>query len=275
MGAKDDSGRGAYNKDPLAEEGHKSCFDTCLVFFSVLGCIVFPPMWFAVWRVVHHYERSVIFRLGRLKSRNAAGPGLFAILPCTDKMETVDLRTRTFDVPPQELLTKDSVTCSIDAVVYYYIFDAVASVAKVRDVHTATKLLAQTGLRNTLSSRTLSEILSDSDRIAKELSEALDQDTDAWGVKIDRVDIKDVRIPHNMQRSMAAEAEAAREAKAKIIAATGEKDASRALKEAADMINQSEGALQLRYLQTLGTVAAEKNSTIVFPIPMNLLTKKK
>lgn len=262
-------------KDPLEDEGHKSCFDHCLVFFAILGCCIFPPMWIAIWRVVHHYQRAVIFRLGKLKSRKPEGPGLFAILPCTDDMQIVDLRTQTFDVPPQELLTKDSVTCAIDAVVYYNIFDAVNSVAKVKDVHTATKLLAQTNLRNTLSSRTLAEILSDSERIATELSEQLDDATDAWGVKVLRVDIKDVKIPHNMQRSMAAEAEASREAKAKIIAAEGEKDASKALKEAADMINQSAGALQLRYLQTLQTIASEKNSTIVFPIPMNLLSEKK
>jgi len=267
--------RQAPKEDPLEAEGHKGFCDYVLIGVSIFLCLVFPPMWFAVWRIVKHYERAVIYRLGKLKSKKPSGPGLFIVIPCTDDYHLVDLRTLTFDVRPQELLTKDSVTCQVDAVVYYNIFDAVASATRVRDVHYSTRLLAQTSLRNCLSSRTLAEILSDGEAIAEELGRELDVATDAWGVKVVRVDIKDVKIPNDMQRSMAAEAEAAREAKAKVIAAQGEKDSACALKEAAELISKSGGALQLRYLQTLNTIAAEKNSTIVFPLPMNLLSEKK
>jgi len=262
-------------KDPLDEEGVSSCLDVILFLLCVIGIIFFPPMWFAIWRIVSHYERAVIMRLGKMKSRKPSGPGLFVIIPCIDEFQIVDLRTLTFDVPKQELLTKDSVSIQVDAVVYYKIFDAVASVARVQDVHHSTRLLSQTCLRDTLSSRTLSEILADSDNIAEELSLTLDKKTDDWGVKVCQVNIKDVKIPPNMQRSMAAEAEAQREAKAKEIAARGERDAAMALREAADMIKSSDGALQLRYLQALNSIAAEKNSTIVFPLPINLVTAKK
>merc|ERR1712031_90994 len=174
-------------------------------------------------KIVAEYERAVIFRLGRLSG--AKGPGLFFILPCIDELQRVDLRTVSFDIPPQEVLTKDSVTIAVDAVVYYKIQDANASIQNVENASESTRMLAQTTLRNMLGTRTLSGILSEREEIAQEMLELLDKATDPWGIKVERVEVKDVRLPVNLQRAMAAEAEAAREAKAKIIAAEGEMNA--------------------------------------------------
>ena len=170
-----------------------------------------------------------------------------------------------------KVLTKDSVTVTVDAVVYFRIFDPVQSVNKVANAQFSTRLLAATSLRNILGTKTLQETLTDKESIAKHLKQVLDTATDEWGVKVERVEIKDVRLPVSMQRSMATEAEASREARAKVVSAEGEQKASVALKEAADIINQNPVALQLRYLQTLTSIAAEKNSTIIFPIPIELL----
>ncbi|KAG1663269.1 Stomatin-2 [Nymphon striatum] len=221
--------------------------------------------------VVQEYERAVIFRLGRLLSGGPKGPGTFLVLPFIENYTKVDLRTLTFDVPPQEILTKDSVTVSVDAVVYYRVFNATVSVANVENAHHSTRLLAQTTLRNILGTKNLAELLSDRDTISSSIQNTLDGATDAWGIKVERVEMKDVRLPVQLQRAMAAEAEAAREARAKLIAAEGEYKSSRALKEAADVLSQSKTALQLRFLQTLNTISAEKNSTIVFPLPMDFL----
>merc|ERR1712179_826319 len=221
--------------------------------------------------VVQEYERAVIFRLGRLKKGKPSGPGLFFIIPCIDNFQRIDLRTVTFDVPPQEILTKDSVTVAVDAVVYYRISDPMVSVLNVENCQQSTQLLAQTTLRNILGMKTLAEVLTDRESMAHYMQSTLDIGTDPWGVKVERVEIKDVRLPHQLQRAMAAEAEAHREARAKVVAAEGEQKASRALKEAADVINQSPAALQLRYLQTLNQISAEKNSTIIFPIPIDML----
>ncbi|RWS01471.1 band 7 protein-like isoform X2 [Dinothrombium tinctorium] len=220
--------------------------------------------------VVQEYERAVIFRLGRLVRGGAAGPGIFFIIPCIDTYSKVDLRTVSFDVPPQEILSRDSVTVAVDAVVYFRISNATVAVSNVEDYARSTRLLAATTLRNVLGTKNLSEILSERESISHVMQSNLDEATDPWGVKVERVEIKDVRLPVQLQRAMAAEAEATREARAKVIAAEGEKSASRALKEAADVIADSSSALQLRYLQTLGSIAAEKNSTIVFPVPMEL-----
>jgi len=242
-------------------------------FFSVLLLIITFPI--SIWgcvKVVQEYERAVIFRLGRLKKGGALGPGLFFVNPFIDNCVVVDLRTVSFDVPPQEILTKDSVTVSVDAVVYYKIQDPLNSVCSVANAHQSTKLLASTTLRNILGTRNLSETLSERDSIASGILSLLDHATDPWGIKVERVELKDVRLPQSMQRAMAAEAEASREARAKVIAAEGEQKASRALKEASDIISQSSSALQLRYLQTLSTIAAEKNSTIVFPIPLDIFS---
>uniref|UniRef100_A0A8W8KVH6 Band 7 domain-containing protein n=1 Tax=Magallana gigas TaxID=29159 RepID=A0A8W8KVH6_MAGGI len=222
-------------------------------------------------RVVQEYERAVIFRLGRLIAGGAKGPGLFFIIPCIDSYTKVDIRTVSFDVPPQEVLTKDSVTVAVDAVVYYRVQNATMSITNVEDSNRSTRLLAATTLRNVLGTKNLSEILSERETISHYMQSSLDEGTDPWGVKCERVEIKDVRLPVQLQRAMAAEAEAAREARAKVIAAEGEQKASRSLKEAAEVLTEAPAALQLRYLQTLNTISAEKNSTIIFPLPIDLL----
>ncbi|XP_076293408.1 band 7 protein AGAP004871 isoform X2 [Lasioglossum baleicum] len=260
---------GAEDKTPEAPNNCK----TILVALSwVVVILTMPFSLFICFKVVQEYERAVIFRLGRLLSGGAKGPGIFFILPCVDNYARVDLRTRTYDVPPQEVLTKDSVTVSVDAVVYYRVNNATISIANVENAHHSTRLLAQTMLRNTMGTRPLHEILSERETISGNMQVSLDEATDTWGIKVERVEIKDVRLPVQLQRAMAAEAEAAREARAKVIAAEGEQKASRALREASEVIGDSPAALQLRYLQTLNTISAEKNSTIVFPLPIDLLT---
>jgi len=220
-------------------------------------------------KIVQEYERAVIFRLGRVLTASK-GPGMFFIIPCLDDFVKADLRTVTFDVPPQEILTKDSVTVTVDAVVYWRISNPMISVTNVENASRSTQLLAQTTLRNCMGTKTLSEILSDRENISYQMQTVIDVGTDPWGVKVERVEIKDVRLPVQLQRAMATEAEAAREARAKVIAAEGEHKASRSLRDAAEVINESTSALQLRYLQTLTQISAEKNSTIIFPLPIDL-----
>lgn len=222
-------------------------------------------------KVIAQYERAVIFRLGRLLTRGARGPGLIFVLPCLDSIKRIDLRTFTFDVPTQEVLTKDSVTVAVDAVVYYRIFDPVMSVVNVEEANRSTRLLAATTLRNVLGTVDLYCLLTDREDIAGMMQESLDAATDTWGVKVERVEVKDVRLPIQLQRAMAAEAEATREAKAKVIAAEGEQLASKALKLAAIELSECPIALQLRYLQTLNSISVEKNSTIIFPLPFDVM----
>merc|ERR1719323_1378172 len=233
--------------------------------------VTLPFSLFVCFKVVQEYERAVIFRLGRLLHGGSRGPGLFFVLPCIENYQKVDLRTITLDVPPQEVLTRDSVTVSVDAVVYYRVSNATVSVANVENAHHSTRLLTQTTLRNILGTKSLHEILSDRDSISGSMQSVLDEATTAWGIKVERVEIKDARLPVQLQRAMAAEAEAAREARAKVIAAEGEQKASRALREASDVISESSSALQLRYLQTLNSISAEKNSTIIFPLPIDMI----
>lgn len=221
---------------------------------------------------MQEYERVVIFRLGRLLKGGARGPGIFFIIPCIDTYCKVDLRTVSFDVPPQEILSKDSVTVAVDAVVYYRISNATIAVSNVENYGRSTRLLAATTLRNVLGTKNLSEILSERETISHIMQSSLDEATEPWGVKVERVEIKDVRLPVQLQRAMAAEAEAAREARAKVIAAEGEQKASKALRNAAEVIAMSPQALQLRYLQTLNSIAAERNSTIVFPLPLEIFS---
>lgn len=259
----------AQNQD---SSGFSKFLSKVLIFFChLLAILTFPISLFVCIKVVQEYERAVIFRLGRNIGGGAKGPGLFFVLPCIDDLINVDLRTITIDVPPQEILTKDSVTVSVDAVIYYRVFDPVLSVNKVADAKFATRLLSATSLRTILGTKTLQDILTDKESIAHHLRELLDIATDVWGVKVERVELKDVSLPISMQRSMATEAEAAREARAKVVSAEGEQKASVALKEAAEVIASNPIALQLRYLQTLSTISAEKNSTIIFPIPIELL----
>ncbi|CAG0884742.1 unnamed protein product [Darwinula stevensoni] len=255
--------------EPDASQGICGLILTAMSFLLVV--CTFPFSLCVCLKVVQEYERAVIFRLGRLMSGGAKGPGIFFILPCVDSYTKVDLRTAVFDVPPQEILTKDSVTVSVDAVVFYRISNATVSVANVENAHHSTRLLAQTSLRNVLGTRNLHEILSERETISGTMQTNLDEATDSWGIKVERVEIKDVRLPVQLQRAMAAEAEAAREARAKVIAAEGEQKASRALKDAADVIAESPAALQLRYLQSLQSISVEKNSTIIFPLPIDFL----
>ncbi|XP_077263313.1 band 7 protein AGAP004871 isoform X2 [Temnothorax americanus] len=255
-----------------AQSDSTTCGNILVVLSWIVVILTMPFSLFVCFKVVQEYERAVIFRLGRLLSGGAKGPGIFFILPCIDNYARVDLRTRTYDVPPQEVLTKDSVTVSVDAVVYYRVNNATISIANVENAHHSTRLLAQTTLRNTMGTRPLHEILSERETISGNMQVSLDEATDTWGIKVERVEIKDVRLPVQLQRAMAAEAEAAREARAKVIAAEGEQKASRALREASEVIGDSPAALQLRYLQTLNTISAEKNSTIVFPLPIDMMT---
>ncbi|XP_057378200.1 band 7 protein AGAP004871-like isoform X7 [Daphnia carinata] len=247
------------------------CAFILTLFSFLLILATFPlSLCFSV-KVVQEYERAVIFRLGRLLKGGARGPGIFFIVPCIDTYRKIDLRTVSFDVPPQEILSRDSVTVAVDAVVYYRVQNPTIAVSNVENFSHSTRLLAATTLRNVLGTKNLAEILSERETISHTMQSSLDEATDPWGVKVERVEIKDVRLPVQLQRAMAAEAEAAREARAKVIAAEGEQKASHALREAAEIISESPGALQLRYLQTLNTISAEKNSTIIFPLPIDIL----
>lgn len=275
MSDKYEDGRTINVDDEARDQEDTGCggFVGILIWLisMLLICCTFPFSLFVTVKQVQEYERAVIFRLGRVKRGGAVGPGLFFIIPCMDSIQVVDLRTVSFDVPPQEILTKDSVTVAVDAVVYYKINNPMSAVCNITNASQSTRLLASTTLRNTLGTKTLQEILADREDIAKSILEHLDNATDPWGIRVERVEVKDVRLPQQLQRAMAAEAEAARQARAKVIEAEGEQKASRALKEASDIISESSSALQLRYLQTLSTISAEKNSTIIFPLPIELL----
>ncbi|XP_046388813.1 band 7 protein AGAP004871-like isoform X1 [Ischnura elegans] len=237
----------------------------------ILIVLTFPISVFLCFEVVQEYERALIFRLGRLKTGGIRGPGIYFRIPCIETFHKVDLRTVSFDVPVQQVLTKDSVTISVDAVVYYHVQDPLSAILKVHDYRESTRLLAATNLRTALSSRRLSAILEERGQISQAVQTALDAPTDPWGVLVERIEIKDIRLPSTLQRAMAAEAEASREARAHLIAAQGEADASRALREASDTMSGNPAAMQLRYLQTLSAITNDKSSTIVFPIPIDLM----
>jgi len=276
MAGKNEEERIIVNNDQVGYDsedgGCGGCVGTFIWLISMLLiCCTFPFSLFVTVKQVQEYQRAVIFRLGRVKRGGAVCPGLFFIIPCMDTIQVVDLRTVSFDVPPQEILTKDSVTVAVDAVVYYKINNPMSAVCNVTNASQSTRLLASTTLRNTLGTKTLQEILADREDIAHHILSSLDAATDPWGIRVERVEVKDVRLPQQLQRAMAAEAEATRQARAKVIEAEGEQKASKALKEASDIISSSDAALQLRYLQTLSTISAEKNSTIIFPLPIDLL----
>jgi len=260
------------HKDEACEEGPGICAHLLTLFSVLIIIATLPFSLFCVIKVVQEYERTVIFRLGRLLSGGARGPGVFFIIPCVDIYEKIDLRVRNFNVPPQEILSKDSVTVFVNAIMYYRVKDPISAVANVDDYSGSARLLAATTLRNVLGTRNLGDILADRESIAQEMQSSLESATAAWGVQVERVEVKDVRVPENLQRAMAAEAEAAREARAKVIAAEGEHKASRALRHAAEVIIENPAALQLRYLQTLSSIAAENNSTIVFPVPIDIIS---
>ena len=219
--------------------------------------------------IVQEYERGVIFRLGRCKG--AKGPGVFFIWPIFDRIQKVNLQIAAVPVASQAVITKDNVTTTVDAVAYFQVVDPAASIVRVRDWFTASQLVAQTTLRSIVGRHELDQLLSERDRIDIELAEALDVQTEPWGVKVHRVEIRDVGLPEQMQRAMARQAEAERERRAKIIAADGEFQASQRLSEAAAVIASEPGALQLRQLQTMVEISSENNSTIIFPIPIEIM----
>src|SRR5436309_7468371 len=220
-------------------------------------------------RVVQQYERGVIFVLGKLTG--AKGPGIFLVPPFVTRMIKVDLRVVTLTVPPQEVISRDNVTIKVTAVVYFYVVDPVSAVVNVMNYMQATTQIGQTTLRNVLGQSDLDELLSQRNKINRELQTIIDEHTERWGVKVTAVEIKDVELPSTMQRAMAKQAEAEREKRAKIIHAQGELQASTQLVQAARVIGLEPSALQLRYLQTLTDIAVDKNSTIVFPLPLDII----
>ena len=220
-------------------------------------------------RIVKEYERGVIFRLGRVTG--AKGPGLFWLIPFVDQMRPVDLRVVTLDVPTQEAITKDNVTVKVNAVCYFRVLGPEAAVINVANYLLATQQIAQTTLRSVLGQSELDELLAERDQINQQLQQIIDEQTEPWGVKVSVVEVKDVELPQSMQRAMARQAEAEREKRAKIIHAQGEFQAAQTLAAAAEIMSAQAGALQLRYLQTLTEISAEHNSTIVFPLPIELM----
>jgi len=220
-------------------------------------------------RILMEYERGVVFRLGRFSM--VKGPGLRFIIPVVDRMIKISLRTVAMDVPPQDIITKDNVSVKVNAVLYFRVVDADKALIEVEDYLYATSQLAQTTLRSVLGQSELDELLAHRDKINLELQQILDRQTDAWGVKVSNVEVKHIDLPDEMRRAMARQAEAERERRSKVIHAEGEYQASEKLAQAARVIAAQESALQLRYLQTLTEVAAEKNSTILFPLPIELV----
>ncbi len=231
--------------------------------------IILLMILFSAIRVVQQYERGVIFVLGKLTG--AKGPGIFLVPPFFTRMIKVDLRVVTLTVPPQEVISRDNVTIKVTAVVYFYVVDPVAAVVNVMNYMQATTQIGQTTLRNVLGQSELDELLSQRNKINRELQTIIDEHTERWGVKVTAVEIKDVELPASMQRAMAKQAEAEREKRAKIIHAEGELQASSQLAQAANVIGSQPATLQLRYLQTLTEIAVEKNSTIIFPLPIDLV----
>jgi regulator of protease activity HflC (stomatin/prohibitin superfamily) len=240
---------------------------TLIVVGAVIVLILFLIS--ASIKVVPEYMRGVIFRLGRLIG--AKGPGLFILIPIVDKMVKVDLRTLTMEVPPQEIITKDNVPAKVSAVSYFRVVDPNKAIVQVENYVMATSQIAQTTLRSVLGQADLDHLLTERDKINARLQEIIDEQTEPWGVKVSTVEIKDVEIPQGMQRAMARQAEAERERRAKVIAAEGEFQASEKLAGAAQVLDRTPTAIQLRYLQTLVEIAAEKNSTTIFPLPIDLI----
>jgi regulator of protease activity HflC (stomatin/prohibitin superfamily) len=238
-----------------------------IVLFFILVVI-----WNSI-KILREYERGVIFRLGRLIG--AKGPGIFFLIPIVDKMVRVDLRVITYDIPPQDVITRDNVTVKVNAVLYFQVLDPNKAVVSVANFFEATNQIAQTTLRSVLGQQELDDLLSNRDKINIELQKIIDGQTEPWGVKVSVVEVKNVDLPPEMTRAMAKQAEAERERRSKIIHAEGEFQASQKLADAATIISSAPNAMQLRFLQTLVEVSAEKNSTIIFPVPIDLLTSLK
>jgi regulator of protease activity HflC (stomatin/prohibitin superfamily) len=231
-----------------------------LIIFMVLASTI---------KIVKEYERGVVFRLGRLVGPR--GPGLILLVPFIERMQKIDLRTVTLDIPAQEVITRDNVTVRVNAVAYFRVIDPNAAIVNVTDYNRATSQIAQTTLRSVLGQGTLDDLLSEREKINEQLQRIIDEQTEPWGVKVSIVEVKDVELPQTMQRAMARQAEAEREKRAKVIHAEGELEASQKLAQAAAVIDQNPLGIQLRYLQTLTEIGAEKNTTVVFPLPIDLI----
>ena len=238
--------------------------------FLVLALIFIIFLLASAIKVLREYERGVIFRLGRLIG--AKGPGLIILIPIVDRMVRVSLRTIVMDVPPQDVITKDNVSLKVNAVVYFRVVHAEKAIVEVEHFLEATSQLSQTTLRSVLGQSQLDELLAEREKINQELQKIIDHQTEPWGIKVSNVEVKHVDLPPEMQRAMAKQAEAERERRAKVIHAEGEFQASQKLADAAEVISKQPQALQLRFLQTLTEVASEKNSTTIFPVPIDLLT---
>ncbi|THD28708.1 Stomatin like transmembrane protein [Fasciola hepatica] len=278
----------------LETEGHGCCGFLVIFLVIVFYVILFPlTIWFS-FTVIQSFERGVVLRLGKLRKQNGTfilGSGIQFVLPCVDTIMKVDMRTITVTIPSQDVLTRDSVTVGVDAVVYMRVINPAQALLCVQNWTLSTELLAVSSLRTVIGTHRLAELLSCREQIDARLKTQLDEATGPWGInvsetiieknenilvsQVERVEIKDVSLPQDMQRAMAAEAQATQAAQAKVIAAKGELDSSQMLQEAAQRMSTAPGALQLRYLQTLATIATERNSTIIFPLPMELLNALK
>ncbi|HUJ42500.1 MAG TPA: SPFH domain-containing protein [Opitutaceae bacterium] len=239
-----------------------------LVPAIVLAAIILPQ----AIRILREYERGVIFRLGKLHKRGAKGPGIIFLIPIVDRMVRMDLRVVTIDVAKQEIMTRDNVPATVDAVVYFRVIDPVAAVVKVENFLMATSLIAQTTLRSVLGQAPLDDLLSQRESINQKLQEIIDRQTEPWGIKVTAVEVKDVALPDTMKRAMAKQAEAERERRAKIVNAEGEYQAAEKMVQAAAMISQEPIALQLRFLQTMREISSEHNTTTFLPVPIDLFS---
>jgi regulator of protease activity HflC (stomatin/prohibitin superfamily) len=241
------------------------------VFYAVgIVLVLLVVFFFMAVRILQEYERGVVFRLGRLMP--IKGPGFVLIIPLgIDRLVKIDLRTVTLEVPPKEVITRDNVTIKVIAVIYFKIIDPARAVTQVLNYVNATSQIAQTTLRSVLGESTLDELLAGREEVNRRLQKIIDEHTEPWGVKVTTVEVKDVELPQTMQRAMAKEAESEREKRAKIIHARGEFEASQQLMEAAEVIGREPAALQLRYLQTLTEIGVEKNTTIIFPLPVDII----
>jgi regulator of protease activity HflC (stomatin/prohibitin superfamily) len=239
-----------------------------LIGVAIAAAVVFLLLSASV-RIVNEYERGVIFRLGRVIG--AKGPGLFFIIPIVDRMVKVSLRTVTLDIPPQDVITRDNVTVKVNAVTYFNVVDPVRSVIAIEDYKQGTSQIAQTTLRSILGQVDLDELLINRDEINQRLQRIIDELTNPWGVKVTLVEVKDVELPETMRRAMASQAEAERDRRAKVIHALGEREAAGALGEAAVVLEAHPAAMQLRVLSTMAEVSAERNSTLIFPLPIELM----
>jgi regulator of protease activity HflC (stomatin/prohibitin superfamily) len=238
------------------------------VYLFVLVVIVFFLA--SAIKILNEYERGVIFRLGRVLGA-PKGPGLIILIPIIDRMQKVSLRTVVLDVPPQDVITRDNVSIKVNAVIYFRVIDPMKAIIDVENFLYATSQLAQTTLRSVLGQAELDDLLSHREKINERLQEILDTHTESWGIKVSNVEVKNVDLPQEMQRAIARQAEAERERRAKVIGAEGEYQAATKLSEASDILSRNPMALQLRYLQTLIEISTEKNSTIVFPLPIDLI----